>query len=202
MRFFCVVIGYLCGCFLTADCVARHKARQSVFEIGTRNPGMANIAGSFGARWAAVTLLGELLKTVLPCVLCRYLLFRPLGRTAVLYTGLGVALGHGFPFWHGFRGGRSVAVTCISIVLFSPLWGILANLAGLGVVIGTGYLALGALAIPCLFLVPAFLLFGLEAGLVASAGTALLFFLHRDSIRRMVHKSENKVDLLAKLKNR
>jgi acyl phosphate:glycerol-3-phosphate acyltransferase len=200
MRFLCIVIGYLFGCFLIADFVARSKTGKSVFEIGTGNPGTANIWEQFGVKWAAVTLLGDFLKTVLPCVLCGYLLFRPLGQPAILYTGLGVALGHGFPFWHEFRGGRGVAVTCTYIVLFPPLWGLLSNLAGLCVVIATGYLAFGALVIPGLFLILVFLNFSLEAGLVALAGAALIVILHRDSIRRIANRAEKKVDLLAKFK--
>lgn len=200
MRLLCVIIGYLFGCFLTADAVARLKTGNSAFAVGTGNPGMANILEQFGFKWAAVTLLGDVLKTVLPCVLCGYLLFRPLGQTAILYAGLGVTLGHGFPFWHKFRGGRGVAVTCTYIVLFSPLWGPLANLAGLFIAIVTGYLALGALAIPSLFLIPVFLNSGLESGLVVLAGTALILFLHRDSIRRIANKTEKKVNLLIKLK--
>ncbi|WP_326974521.1 glycerol-3-phosphate acyltransferase [Caproicibacter sp. BJN0012] len=200
MRLLCIIIGYLCGCLLTADTVARHKTSKSVFAIGTGNPGMANILKLLGVKWAAVTLLGDVLKTVLPCVLCRYLLFGSLGQSAVLYAGLGVALGHGLPFWHRFRGGRGVAVICTYIVLFSPTWGLLANLAGLFIVIAAGYLAFGALAIPSLFLIPVFLNFGLEAGLVALAGVALIFFLHRDSIRRIANKVEKKVGLLAKFK--
>ncbi len=200
MRFLCIVIGYLCGCFLTADAVARHKTGKSAFAIGTGNPGMANILEQFGVKWAAATLLGDVLKTVLPCLLCRYLLFKSLGPSAILYAGLGAALGHAFPFWHRFQGGRSVAVICTYIVLFSPGWGLLANLAGLFIVVLTGYLAFGALSIPTLFLIPVFLDFGLEAGLVALAGVALIFFLHRDSIRRIANKVEKKADLLAKFR--
>ena len=200
MRFLCVVIGYLFGCFLTADFVARNKTGKSAFEIGTGNPGMANILEQFGLKWAAVTLFGDVLKTVLPCVLCRYLLFRSLGQIAILYAGLGVALGHGFPFWHRFRGGRGVAVTCTYIVLVSPFWGLLANLAGLCAVLATGYLAVDALAIPSLFLIPAFLNFGPEAGFVALAGVALILFLQRDSIRRIARRAERQADLLAKFK--
>lgn len=202
MQFLCILMGYLCGCFLTADTVARLKTGKSAFAVGTGNPGMANVLEQLGVKWAAVTLFGDVLKTVLPCLLCRYLLFGALGRSAILYTGLGVALGHGFPFWHKFRGGRSVAVTCTYIVLFSPAWGLLADAAGLCAVLATGYLAAGALAIPILFLVPVFLSFGLEAGFTALAGAALIFFLHRDSIRGLAGGTERRVDLLAKFKSR
>lgn len=198
MRLLCIAIGYLCGCFLTAEVVVRHKTGNTAWEIGSGNPGMANIYGLFGPKWAAVTLLGDILKTVLPCMACRFLLFPRLGQTAILYAGLGAALGHGFPFWHRFRGGRSVAVTCTYMILFSPLWGSIAALAGLFLVIATRYLAVGALAIPTLWLLPVFLQNGTEAGLVALAGTALLFILHRDSIDRIIHRTEKKTRLFAK----
>lgn len=202
MKLLCVMIGYLCGCFLTAQLVARRKTGKSVFEAGSGNPGTANIGGLLGIKWAAVTLLGDILKTVLPCMICRYTLFPSLGRNAILYTGLGTALGHGFPFWNRFRGGKSVAVTCAYMILFSPLWGIAAELIGLGTVIATGYLALGAVVIPVLYLVPVFRFYGPEVGCIALAGAALLVFLHCGSLRRIVHKTENKIDLLAKFKNR
>ena len=201
MRVLCVMIGYLFGCFLTAEAVARRNTGKSACEIGSKNPGMANMVNVFGVKWGAVTLLGDILKTAVPCMLCRFVLFPSLGPVAILYAGLGAALGHGFPFWNHFRGGRGVAVTCAYIVLFSPLWGILANLLGLFVRIVTQYPAAGALVIPASFLIPVFCVYGMEAGCVALAGTALLFFLHRDSLYRMVHKSEKKSDLIAKMKH-
>lgn len=202
MKLLCVMIGYLCGCFLTAQLVARRKTGKSAFEIGSGNPGMANIAGLFGIKWAAVTLLGDVLKTALPCMICRYVLFPSLGRNAILYAGLGTALGHGFPFWNRFRGGKSVAVTCAYLVLFSPVWGIIVELIGLGTVLATHYLALGAVVIPVLYLIPVFRFYGPEAGCIALAGAVLMLFLHRDSLRRIAHKTEDKDDLLAKFRNR
>lgn len=200
MKSLCVIIGYLCGCFLTAEVVAYHKAGKSACEIGSRNPGMANIAKSFGWKWGAVTLLGDVFKTAVPCMLCRYVLFPSLDRMAILYAGVGAALGHGFPFWNRFRGGKGVTVTCTYIVLFSPLVGILVNLIGLLILLATGYPAAGALAIPVLYLLPVFRLDGTPAGYAVLAGTALLFLLHRDSLWRILHKTEPKTQLLARWK--
>ena len=202
MRVYCVLIGYLFGCFLTAEAVARCKTGKSARGAGSGNPGMANIARLLGPKWAAVTLFGDVLKTALPCMLCRYVFFPPLGRMAVLYAGLGAALGHGFPFWNRFRGGKSVAVTCSYIVFFSPFWGIPAELLGLLAVALTGYLAVGALLIPLLYLIPVFFVYGTEAGLAVSAGTALLFLLHRDSLRRLAQGTEKKSDLFMRRKKR
>lgn len=201
MRFLCVMAGYCCGCFLTAEAVSRWKAGKRACEIGSGNPGTANIGSLYGKKWAAVTLLGDVLKTVLPCMSCRYLFFPQLGGIAILYAGLGAALGHGFPFWNKFHGGRSVAVFCTYLILFAPVEGMIVELIGLCFVIATKYLALGALAIPIFFLFPAFR-YGTESGFVFLAGAALLFFLHRDSIGRIAHGTEKKTDLLALLKRR
>ena len=95
-----------------------------------------------------------------------------------------------------------MAVTCAYLVLFSPLWGLLVNLAGLGIVLATGYLAMGALVIPSLFLIPAFLKFGTEAGFVTLAGVVLLFSLHGDSLRRIRNGSEKKTDLISRIRSR
>lgn len=195
MRMLCIVIGYLCGCFLTADVVTRCKAGKSAFLLGSGNPGMANIGHVLGIKWAAVTLFGDVSKTALACLVCRYVLFPDLGGTAVLYAGVGAAMGHGFPFWHRFKGGRSVAVSCVYMLLFAPLPGIIAELAGLCTVLLTGYLAVGAITMPVLFLYPVFRFYGVEDGLVALAGTALTLFLHRDSIVRMIHGQEEKTKL-------
>lgn len=200
MRFLCMMTGYLFGCFLTAEIVVRRKTGKSVFEMGTKNPGTANVTGLLGLKWGAVTLLGDIFKTIFACALCRYVLFPSLGRMAILYAGIGAAAGHGFPFWNKFRGGRSVAVTCTYLFLFSPFWGLLANIAGLCVRLATGYPAAGALAIPALCLAPVFRIDGTAAGRAVLAGTALLWFLHRDSLWRIVHKTEKKSSLLNDLK--
>jgi glycerol-3-phosphate acyltransferase PlsY len=205
-RLICAVVGYLCGCFLTAEAVARAVSGKSAFAQGTGNPGTANIFRLFGPGPAAVTLLGDLAKTFLACLLCRFVFFPSLGGAAVMWAGVGAAAGHGFPFWHRFRGGRSVAVTCAYIVVFLPPWGLAADIAGMIIVFASGYLAFGALAIPALFVAPAFIFGGAEPGLLALAGTAVTAALHRDSIARISAGTESKIPrfnvIIAKLRRR
>lgn len=105
-RLICLAAGYVCGCLLTAEAVARWKTGRGARTLGSGNPGMANIAGALGKGAGALVLAGDLLKTALACALCRLLLAPDLGRLAVLYAGLGAALGHNFPFWSGFHGGK------------------------------------------------------------------------------------------------
>ena len=146
-RLLCLLLGYLCGCFLTAELVARARTGKSAAALGTGNPGMANLAHELGKGWGAVVLAGDIAKTALAFGLCRAL-FPALGGLSGLWAGLGAVLGHNFPFWRGFRGGKGVAVTCAALILFSPLWGTAACLAGLAVTLLSGWLPLGAGVIP------------------------------------------------------
>ena len=165
-RLLCLLLGYVCGGFLTAELVARHCTGKSAAELGTGNPGMANLAHELGTGWGAVVLAGDIAKTALAWLLCR-VLFPGLGGLAGLWSGLGAVLGHNFPAWRRFRGGKGVTVTCAALILSSPLWGTLACLIGLAVTLLSGWLPLGAVVIPALFVPPAFAFHGREAGLLA-----------------------------------
>lgn len=151
-RIACLLIGYACGMFLTADLVSRHVAHKPAFELGVGNPGMANIGHELGTTWAAVVLVGDLGKVLLATVVAR-LAFPGLGPLAALWAGLGATLGHNYPAWHRFRGGKGVATTCAAIVLTSPVWGLLSCILGFVVVVLSGYLCVGAISIPLFFLV-------------------------------------------------
>ena len=106
LRVLCLGAGYLFGCFLTAEIVARCTAGCSAQEIGTGNPGMANILTHLGKPAGFLVLAGDVLKTAAACWFC-WQAAPELGHTALLYGGLGAVLGHNWPFWNKFRGGKA-----------------------------------------------------------------------------------------------
>ena len=189
-RLICLAAGYVCGCLLTAEAVARLKTGRGARTLGSGNPGMANIAGALGKGAGALVLAGDLLKTALACALCRLLLAPDLGRLAVLYAGLGAALGHNFPFWSGFHGGKGVTVTCAALVLAFPLWGTVSCILGLAVVLSTGYLPVGALVIPAAAVLPAFWLGGAEAGMLVLTLTLMMLSRHIHGLTRVARGQE------------
>lgn len=166
-----LAVGYVLGGFLTADVVCRRRLGKSAFDVGTGNPGMANVGARLGVGAAALVLAGDIGKTVLAaalsCLLWGGLTGTPgelfAGHPAALLAGLGATLGHDFPLWHRLRGGKGVTTTCSAIILFRPLVGGGCCLAGLAVVALTSQLCYGAVAIPALFVV---------AELVAGDGAA------------------------------
>jgi glycerol-3-phosphate acyltransferase PlsY len=94
---------------------------------------MANIMASLGFFPGILVLVGDIVKTA-AAILISWLLFRDAGWIVVLYAGLGATLGHDFPFWRGFRGGKGVVTTNLAITDYSPLWGVIANLLGAAIV--------------------------------------------------------------------
>lgn len=185
LRLLCGGIGYLLGSFLTAEVVARVAVGKSPRQIGTGNPGMANILANVGKRAGIAVLAGDTLKTVAAVLLCRFEIGPYIGSAAALYAGLGAVLGHNFPLWTRFKGGKGVTVTCVWLMLYMPLWGTLCCAAGGAVVLLTGYLPLGAVLIPALAVPFAFWQGGVEGGVIAMAVLLLMLSRHYRGLRRM-----------------
>lgn len=194
-----LVLGYLCGCFLTADFVARRESGKWAREQGSGNPGMANVGKLFGVRAAACVLAGDIAKVLLAAIACQ-LLFPQAGRIVVLWAGLGATLGHNFPFWTGFRGGKGVATTCAAFIWFDPVWGTVACLAGLAVVLATRQLCFGALAIVVAFAPMALFAHGTEAFALACAFALLMFAAHGPAARRALRGEEPETDVFSHLR--
>jgi glycerol-3-phosphate acyltransferase PlsY len=199
-KIYCLVIGYCFGMILTAEIVARLLTGKSSSALGTGNPGMANIMSQLGVKPGAAVLAGDIIKTAAPVLLC-YFIFPQVGRIAMLYAGLGACLGHDFPIWRGFRGGKNVTSSIVTMIGFSPVFGTLSAFAGMFVVLTTGYLPIGAVVITALFTAFAFPLYGTEAGALALALCLLTISRHWRGVLRALRGTEpRKMKLLGKKK--
>ena len=185
LRGFCLAAGYLFGCFLTAEIVARCVAGVSAREIGTGNPGMANIMANLGKPAGFVVLAGDALKTAAACWFCYKAAAPEIGMTSLLYGGFGAVLGHNFPFWAHGKGGKGVATSCTWLMLYLPIAGVLCCLAGGAAVLATGYLPLGAVLITALVVPAGWWFYGTESGLILLANACLMVFMHRHGLQRM-----------------
>ena len=188
----CTVIGYLCGCFLTAELAARLAEGKSASEIGSGNPGMANIMANLGKKAGFFVLAGDVGKTLIAFGVSWLLAGGLLGRETFLWAGFGVVLGHNFPFWKKFRGGKGVAVTCTWLIFFMPVWGTVSCIAGGAVVLATGYLPLGAVLIPLLGTCFAFFLQGIMAGIFFLLSFLLMLSRHYRGLLRIVRGTEER----------
>lgn len=200
MRIECLIIGYLCGCFLTAEVVSRAKSGKSAREVGSHNPGMANVGSLYGVGAAAITLAGDIAKVLLPFLVCRFVLFPEAGNMVALWVGTGATLGHDFPFWSKFKGGKGVTTTCATAVLFDPLWGFVSLIVGFVVVLLSKQLCFGAFAIASAFLVVAWFGGGPEALAFAGVLWVLTLIAHGKPMWRALHGEEPQTDLIKKVR--
>lgn len=104
--FFFVVLGYLAGSVSTAIIVCRAMGLPDPRSEGSRNPGATNVLRFGGRKAAAVTLAGDFLKGLLPVLLAR---LAGLEETGLALTALAAFLGHLYPIFFGFEGGKGVA---------------------------------------------------------------------------------------------
>ena len=125
------IIGYFLGCFLTAELVAKKYAGKSCSEIDSGNPGMANIMINLGFVPGIITLVGDVAKCLIAMFLARYL-FPETDRNIMFYAGF-------------------VATNCIMMLVYSFVWGLVADLAGAIVVLLTKYLNLAGPFPPLVF---------------------------------------------------
>ena len=204
-RVSCLVIGYVFGLLQTGYLVGKMH-HMDIRKYGSGNAGSTNALRVMGWKAGAMTFAGDCLKCVLAAALVT-LIFRnkspeilPLLR---LYAGVGATLGHNFPFYMKFKGGKGIASSVGIVFAFDwrmvPICAILFFTS----VVPTGFMSLGSLGILSGFFVQT-IVFGQlgllkiatqflpETYVLAGILTALAFWQHRANIKRLATGTENK----------
>lgn len=198
-RIISTVIGYIFGCILTAEIAAGIWAGKRASELGdTGNPGMANIMSSLGFVPGIITLLGDLLKCAAAAVIS-FLIFRDEGWIVTLYAGTGCTLGHDFPFWRGFKGGKGVATSSAVLVIYDFVWALIAHIAGMLVTFTTKYLCIAGPVIPLFFTVFMFIKGDTEAAILSIVFSALALLCHLPSVFGIFKGTTSQTDVLGAL---
>ncbi len=163
----CLLIGYVCGCFLTAVVVVRLMAHEDVFQVGSGNPGMANVMHRVGKKAGFLVLAGDVIKTLLAFGISYFVARDHLGLGTILaMAGLGTVLGHNYPIWHKFKGGKGVTVTVAYMVVSLIPWGAIIGIAAGIFAIVTGDLWTAAILAPVVAIPFAFWQQGTVGGIV------------------------------------
>ena len=183
---------YLLGSINSAVLVSSALFGKDVRSFGSGNAGLTNMHRVFGVKGALLTLVGDVMKAVLSVLLglalCGY---QYGGYTALAFC----VIGHAFPVFFGFRGGKGVlsaasAICCLSPVVFFCMIGIF-----LLMVLTTRYVSVGS--VTAAFFFPLFLkaFFGSLPFVVLATSlftAVLVIFLHRENVRRLLRGEEKK----------
>ena len=204
-RIICLVMGYVFGLFQTGYIYGKVKGID-IRQHGSGNSGSTNALRVMGVRAGALVVMGDFLKTVIPCFLVRILFAsRPeYVYVLILYAGFGVILGHNFPFYLNFKGGKGIAAT--AGIMFSLDWRLtaLCLAAFILIVAVTRYVSLGSLVVSTIFLIWNIMMGQMGAyGLsqtsrlefygVSAVISIMAFWRHRANIVRLAQGRENKV---------
>ena len=180
-------LAYLVGSLSTAVVVCRAMGLPDPRTTGSKNPGATNVLRSGGRLPAALTLLGDALKGLLPVAVAALTLRHP---PSVALVALAAFLGHLYPVFFEFRGGKGVATALGALLGIDLSVGALALLVWLAASLTFRRSSLAALA--TFALVPAFLLIeGHRVYAVLFVGVAaLLFYTHRENLARLFAGTE------------
>ena len=197
----CLIIGYGFGCFSTAYVIGKAN-NIDIRNYGSGNAGTTNALRTLGWKAGFLTFLGDAIKAIIPVLLVRLIIKNDnYGQLLPLYAGLGVVLGHNFPFWLKFKGGKGIAATGGVMFAFDWRLGIAAFILFVFVVVITRYVSLGSLMISVLFPVWILILYpgNLHMLIVSLVFTISAFIKHRSNITRLLNGTENKIGQKVKI---
>lgn len=196
------IAAYFIGSLNFAVIISKLKFGEDIRTKGSGNAGATNMSRTYGKAAGAFTLIGDIMKTVVPVLLAKYLI----GDTFGYLVGLFCAIGHAFPCYYKFKGGKGVAVTAAVVLVMEPLVFLFLLIIFVVTVAATKYVSLGSVLTACIMPI---LLSNLAVvkynnshlGIVFSIiNAALVVFLHRENIKRLYQGKENKFSFKKKKK--
>lgn len=212
-RAICLVIGYVFGLFQTAYLYGKLHGID-IRNYGSGNAGTTNTLRTLGTKAGLIVLLGDIMKCILAIVLTN-LLFRNSHTDEIyllkIYAAAGAILGHNFPFYLHFKGGKGIAATAGMILSFHPYLIPMGVLLFFGTFFTTHYVSLGSLLVYAGFMTELVVLgqlgiFGMpqvalnEMYVVAGFLTVMAYYKHKDNIKRLLDGTERKTYLTHKNK--
>lgn len=212
-RLICIVIGYGFGLFQTAFIYGKMHGID-IRQHGSGNAGTTNTLRVLGTKAGLIVLFGDILKCILAIVICGAIFdaSHP-GEIYLLklYAAAGAILGHNFPFYLNFKGGKGIAATAGLILAFHPAFIPMGVIVFFGIFFTTHYVSLGSLLVYAGLMTEMIVagqmgLFGssqavlYEMYIITALLTILAYIKHRENIGRLLRGEERKTYLTKKNK--
>lgn len=211
-RIICLAIGYLLGNFQTAYFYGKAHGID-IRKHGSGNAGTTNTLRVLGTKAGLIVLAGDIIKCVLAIVISR-LLFGESHADRIyllsMYAAAGAILGHNFPFWLGFKGGKGIAATAGLILAYHPYFIPVGVVLFFATFFTTHYVSLGSLLVYAGFIIELIIMgqtgqfVGMtqaelyELYVVGAFLTIMAYVKHRENIKRLLNGTERKTYLTKK----
>ncbi len=187
-----LIIGYFFGCFQTAYLVGEAKEKIDIREYGSGNLGATNALRVLGLKYGAITFLGDFTKALLAVLIVRFLFKDPM---AGFYAGVGVIIGHNWPVFLNFKGGKGIASTLGVAMAINPIIGLILIVVMASIIFAFRYVSLGSIIMVSLFPI---LMYIFKPGqweyfALSLAIAVFAIYRHRANIKRLLTKTESKI---------
>lgn len=184
----CAVIGYFMGCFSTGI-ILGDMAKIDIRKYGSKSTGTTNVIRVMGFKMGLMTFIGDFIKAVIAVLLGMMIG----GRDGGLIAGLFSVIGHNWPVFYGFKGGKGIACSTAVLLLNVPLEGAISAAIAISVIYLSRYVSLGSLSL----LFSAAVILPFTRGLWPVGAWVLLLFIfavyrHRTNIQRLMRGTESK----------
>ncbi len=196
MSIIAIVAAYLVGSINFSILLSKIISGKDIRESGSGNAGATNMLRTYGKKMGIITLLLDLLKGILVVSICRLI---NIAEEWTYIAGVAVALGHNFPIFFGFRGGKGVATSLGVAFVLDWRIGILIAIIGVGAIALTRYVSLGSMLGGAVFIVAQLAKmiymgdFNITKMVCSVILGGLLIYRHRANITRLINGTENKL---------
>lgn len=191
------LVAYLIGSISFAIIFSKKFAGFDVRERGSNNAGTTNVLRTVGKKAAALTLICDILKgvvAVLLAMLASNIWQEADGELLKYLAGLMAIIGHTFPVYYGFKGGKGVATSLGVLLVVNPQIGIICLVFALIIMIATRMVSLGSVLAATLFpILTVFMVDSFGAKVISILIALLVIFNHRSNIKRLKNGTENKI---------
>ncbi len=184
-----LLLGYLLGSIPFGLLLTKMAGLGDLRAIGSGNIGATNVLRTGNKKLAAATLLLDALKATAAALIAQAIF----GHNAGLLAGFAAFIGHLFPVWLGFKGGKGVATYIGTLLGVAPLMVLVFAVVWLSIAFITRYSSLSALVATLVIPVVLWILGVEEAALVTAAMTVITYWRHKANIERLIAGTEGKI---------
>ena len=189
LYFFSLIVSYLLGSIPFGLLVAKFFNKGDLRKVGSGNIGATNVMRVGGLRLAGLTWIMDMLKAIIAVLLGRYVGGEAFGA----WCGFVAIVGHCFPVWLKFRGGKGISSLFGVLMAINPVLFVVEGIEWLIVALGTGFSSAGALVVFGLMPVFGFII-GVGTGYAFLAISLLCLIRHRGNVVRLFKGQESKIE--------
>ena len=198
--FLVAIIGYLLGSLNFGVIISKVFYHDDIRKHGSGGSGATNMLRTYGKLPAIMTFLGDGVKAAVAVLIGAVILGHNPMYAGTYIGGLASIIGHAFPIYYGFKGGKSVSSTFFMVLCTEPLIAVICLVMFIIIVAGTKYVSLGSIMSVLIYPLILYRITGIPGlhMLIAIFTALLVVYLHRKNIMRLLNGKENKISFKSK----